>query len=73
MAHISAIFGTDDDKEIMRSLYLVANVRSAIPFLIYRSTHPHLQNTAGLGLIHESQSIYNPKDYTRSWFAWVRR
>ncbi|KAJ7266601.1 Six-hairpin glycosidase-like protein [Mycena rebaudengoi] len=53
MAHISAIFGTDDDKEIMRSLYLVAN------------------NTAGLGLIHESQSIYNPKDYTRSWFAWA--
>ncbi|PPQ70128.1 hypothetical protein CVT24_003875 [Panaeolus cyanescens] len=53
MSHISAIFGTDDDDEILQSLYLIAN------------------NTNGLGLIHESQSIYDPKSYTRSWFAWA--
>jgi len=53
MSHISAIFGTDDDQEILNSLYIIAN------------------NTAGLGLIHESQSIYNSRSYTRSWFAWV--
>jgi len=52
MSHISAIFGTDDDQEILNSLYIIAN------------------NTAGLGLIHESQSIYNSTSYTRSWFAW---
>ncbi|KAJ7843004.1 Six-hairpin glycosidase-like protein [Mycena olivaceomarginata] len=48
MSQISAIFGTDDDEEILRRL-----------------------NTAGLGLIHESQSIYSPTDYTRGWFAWA--
>ncbi|CAL1702220.1 unnamed protein product [Somion occarium] len=53
MSHISAIFGTDDDQEILNSLYLIAN------------------NTNGLGLIHESVSIYNPSDYTRPWFAWA--
>jgi len=53
MSQISAIFGTNDDQEILTSLYLIAN------------------NTAGLGLIHESQSIYDEKDYTRSWFAWA--
>ncbi|KAF9569477.1 hypothetical protein CPC08DRAFT_732198 [Agrocybe pediades] len=53
MSHISAIFGTDDDQEILKSLYTIAN------------------NTNGLGLIHESQSIYDPTDYTRSWFAWA--
>ncbi|PBL02043.1 hypothetical protein ARMGADRAFT_1005480 [Armillaria gallica] len=53
MSQISAIFGTDDDDEILESLYLIAN------------------NTNGLGLIHESQSIYNSSDYTRPWFAWA--
>ncbi|KAE9410251.1 hypothetical protein BT96DRAFT_367797 [Gymnopus androsaceus JB14] len=53
MSRISAIFGTDEDDEIMESLYLIVN------------------NTDGLGLIHESISIYNESDYTRPWFAWV--
>ncbi|KAF9008869.1 Six-hairpin glycosidase-like protein [Cyathus striatus] len=53
MSHISAIFGTENDQEILTSLYTIAN------------------NTNGLGLIHESQSIYNSSDYTRSWFAWA--
>ncbi|EMD40522.1 hypothetical protein CERSUDRAFT_80185 [Gelatoporia subvermispora B] len=52
MSQISAIFGTDDDAEILESLYLIAN------------------NTAGLGLIHESVSIYDGT-YTRPWFAWA--
>ncbi|KAJ7767047.1 Six-hairpin glycosidase-like protein [Mycena maculata] len=53
MSQISAIYGTDDDDEILNSLYLIAN------------------NTAGLGLIHESVDIYSEADYTRSWFAWA--
>ncbi|KAJ7451490.1 Six-hairpin glycosidase-like protein [Mycena galericulata] len=53
MSQISAIYGTDDDEEILHSLYLVVN------------------NTAGLGLIHESQSIYSETSYTRPWFAWA--
>ncbi|KAK0467932.1 Six-hairpin glycosidase-like protein [Desarmillaria tabescens] len=53
MSQISAIFGTDNDDEILESLYIIAN------------------NTNGLGLIHESQSIYNSSDYTRPWFAWA--
>ncbi|KAK7470856.1 hypothetical protein VKT23_002272 [Stygiomarasmius scandens] len=53
MSQVSAIFGTDDDNEILTRLYTIVN------------------NTAGLGLIHESQSIYNGSDYTRPWFAWA--
>jgi uncharacterized protein len=30
-----------------------------------------LNNTAGLGLIHESVNIYSEFGYTRSWFAWA--
>lgn len=29
------------------------------------------QNTVGLGLIHESQSVSNGSAYTRPWFAWA--
>ncbi|EGO01766.1 hypothetical protein SERLA73DRAFT_103760 [Serpula lacrymans var. lacrymans S7.3] len=53
MSQISAIFGTDNDDEIVNSLYLIAN------------------NTAGLGLIHESMNIYDESQYTRQWFAWA--
>ncbi|KAF9221854.1 hypothetical protein BS17DRAFT_796694 [Gyrodon lividus] len=53
MSQISNIFGSEDDDEILESLYTVAN------------------NTAGLGLIHESINIYNGSDYTRPWFAWA--
>ncbi|KIK95139.1 glycoside hydrolase family 125 protein [Paxillus rubicundulus Ve08.2h10] len=53
MSQITNIFGSDDDDEILESLYTVAN------------------NTAGLGLIHESVNIYNGSDYTRPWFAWA--
>lgn len=30
-----------------------------------------MQNTAGLGLIHESINIYDTTSYTRPWFAWA--
>ncbi|CAM1502587.1 Fc.00g073630.m01.CDS01 [Cosmosporella sp. VM-42] len=53
MAHISAIFGTDNDEEIKERLNLI------------------LENTSGLGLIHESVNIYNSSVFTRPWFAWA--
>jgi meiotically up-regulated gene 157 (Mug157) protein len=30
-----------------------------------------LENTSGLGLLHESINIYNSSDFTRPWFAWA--
>ena len=30
-----------------------------------------LDNTSGLGLIHESINIYNSSEFTRPWFAWA--
>lgn len=68
MSHISAIFGTDDDSAILKSLYTIANVSA--PIFLYMLLIARVQNTAGLGLIHESQSIYDDT-YTRSWFAWA--
>ncbi|KAH7903691.1 Six-hairpin glycosidase-like protein [Hygrophoropsis aurantiaca] len=53
MSQVSAIFGTDNDEEILTSLYTIVN------------------NTAGLGLIHESIDIYDTTQYTRPWFAWA--
>ncbi|KAH7930264.1 hypothetical protein BV22DRAFT_1028488 [Leucogyrophana mollusca] len=53
MSQISNVFSTDNDAEILNSLYTIVN------------------NTDGLGLIHESVSIYDESDYTRPWFAWA--
>ncbi|KAM0496260.1 hypothetical protein ACHAP8_007521 [Fusarium lateritium] len=53
MAHVSAIYGTDDDDEITERLQII------------------LENTSGLGLIHESVNIYNSTVFTRPWFAWA--
>ncbi|GAB0146961.1 hypothetical protein EsHS_00007345 [Epichloe bromicola] len=30
-----------------------------------------LENTSGLGLIHESVHVHNTSDFTRPWFVWV--
>ncbi|KAH7110697.1 Six-hairpin glycosidase-like protein [Dactylonectria macrodidyma] len=30
-----------------------------------------MENTSGLGLIHESINIYNSSEFTRPWFAWA--
>lgn len=38
MSQISAVFGTDDDDEIVKRLYLIANVR--LPSYIYPSVPP---------------------------------
>lgn len=53
MAHVSAIYGTDDDDEIKERLNII------------------LENTSGLGLVHESVNIYNSTVFTRPWFAWA--
>ncbi|KAK5991941.1 Meiotically up-regulated gene protein [Cladobotryum mycophilum] len=53
MSQISAIFGTDDDREIQQRLAII------------------LENTSGLGLIHESIHIYDTQDFSRPWFAWA--
>ena len=68
MSHISAIFGTDEDEEILTSLYLIVNVSCARQD--NRCGLKRMQNTQGLGLIHESQSIKD-SSYTRSWFGWA--
>ncbi|KAF7375715.1 Glycoside hydrolase family 125 protein [Mycena sanguinolenta] len=68
MSQITAIFGTDDDDEIVERLYLIARAEFR-PMLTMNLRAE--QNTAGLGLIHELQSIYSRTDYTRPWFAWA--
>lgn len=40
-------------------------------YLCHSYGSPFQKNTNGLGLIHESQSIYDPSHYTRGWFAWA--
>ena len=71
MSQISSIFGTDDDDEILTSLYLIANVSGTAPTASRQVLTMSAQNTDGLGLIHESIDIYNTSSYTRPWFAWV--
>ena len=77
MSLISSIYGTDDDIEILTALYTIANVShppragTILNVFMIHSTTTYTQNTAGLGLIHESQSIYSTTSYTRPWFAWA--
>lgn len=70
MSQITNIFGSDDDEEILESLYMVVNVSPCGATFDCDPTK-YIQNTAGLGLIHESIDIYNGSEYTRSWFAWA--
>lgn len=70
MSQITNILGSDDDDEILESLYMIVNV-SPCSTISFDSEHPIMQNTAGLGLIHESINIYDSNEYTRSWFAWA--
>lgn len=70
MSQITNIFGSDDDDEILESLYMVVNVSPSGATSDCDPTQ-RIQNTAGLGLIHESINIYDGDEYTRSWFAWA--
>lgn len=38
MSHISAIYGTDSDAEILNSLYTIANVRSFVRYDVVLET-----------------------------------
>lgn len=72
MSQISSIFGSDDDNEILSALYMIANV-STLHWIPTLWTDPRMKSTSGLGLIHESQNIFNYEEFTRPWFAWANR